>query len=234
LGSPRLVVDIATNTVVQSLSYDVWGNIIQDSNPGFQPFGFAGGLYDRDTRLVRFGARDYDAETGRWTAKDPILFAGGDTNLYGYVLNDPVNWIDPFGLAPGDSYDSPGDAAQGAATDIMNMGPQQIEWGGWIYKRPDDSFSYTEPRTDNEETHVSPGPKSACPGEPFADYHTHWAKKGYRYNIFSNDDKWSNFINQMPGYLIKPDGGVDVYVPPPYWEVPSKFSPRMGYTGTIK
>jgi RHS repeat-associated protein len=99
LGSPRLVVDIATNTVVQSLSYDVWGNVIQDSNPGFQPFGFAGGLYDRDTRLVRFGARDYDAETGRWTAKDPILFAGGDTNLYGYVLNDPINFVDPNALS---------------------------------------------------------------------------------------------------------------------------------------
>jgi RHS repeat-associated protein len=98
LGSPRLVVDIATNTVIQQMDYDVWGKVIQDSNPGFQPFGFAGGLYDRDTGLVRFGARDYDAETGRWTAKDPIGFAGGDTNLYGYVLGDPVNWVDPFGL----------------------------------------------------------------------------------------------------------------------------------------
>jgi hypothetical protein len=47
---------------------------------------------------VRFGARDYDPETGRWTAKDPILFAGGDTNLYGYVLGDPVNVNDPIGL----------------------------------------------------------------------------------------------------------------------------------------
>lgn len=46
---------------------------------------------------MRFGARDYDAETGRWTAKDPILFGGGDTNLYGYVLNDPVNFNDPGG-----------------------------------------------------------------------------------------------------------------------------------------
>jgi hypothetical protein len=36
---------------------------------------------------------------GRWTAKDPIFFAGGDTDLYGYVLNDPVNLIDPSGLA---------------------------------------------------------------------------------------------------------------------------------------
>jgi hypothetical protein len=43
---------------------------------------------------VRFGARDYDAETGRWTSKDPIKFKGRSTNLYGYVLNDPVNWID--------------------------------------------------------------------------------------------------------------------------------------------
>ena len=40
-------------------------------------------------------ARDYDAEVGRWTSKDPIGFEGGDTNLYGYVLSDPVNLLDP-------------------------------------------------------------------------------------------------------------------------------------------
>ncbi len=44
--------------------------------------------------------RHYDPETGRWLSKDPILFAGGDTNLYGYVLNDPVNFIDPTGKSP--------------------------------------------------------------------------------------------------------------------------------------
>ncbi|MGH8488940.1 MAG: RHS repeat-associated core domain-containing protein [Gammaproteobacteria bacterium] len=48
---------------------------------------------------MRFGARDYDPETGRWTAKDPIRFDSGDTNLYGYVLNDPINFFDPLGLA---------------------------------------------------------------------------------------------------------------------------------------
>jgi RHS repeat-associated protein len=80
------------------MDYDVWGRVILDTNPGFQPFGFAGGLYDQDTGLVRFGARDYDPETGRWTAKDPILFAGGDANLFAYVANDPVNWVDPQGL----------------------------------------------------------------------------------------------------------------------------------------
>jgi RHS repeat-associated protein len=40
--------------------------------------------------LVRFGARDYDAEAGRWTAKDPIGFLGGDTNLFMYCGNDRV------------------------------------------------------------------------------------------------------------------------------------------------
>jgi len=60
--------------------------------------GFAGGLHDHDTGLVRFGYPDYDPEVGRWTAKDPIGFAGGDTDLYGYVLNDPLGLLDVQGL----------------------------------------------------------------------------------------------------------------------------------------
>jgi len=98
LGSPRLVVNTTTGQVVQRMDYDEFGRVLTDSNPGFQPFAFAGGLYDPDTRLVHFGIRDYDAETGRWTAKDPIEFDGGTTNLYSYAFNDPVNLIDPFGL----------------------------------------------------------------------------------------------------------------------------------------
>ncbi len=46
LGSPRLVVDVATDTVAQEMAYDEFGNVLVDTNPGFQPFGFAGGLYD--------------------------------------------------------------------------------------------------------------------------------------------------------------------------------------------
>ena len=85
--------------MVKRIDYDAFGNIINDSNPGLSiPFGFAGVLHDRDIGLVRFGYRDYDPDTGRWTAKDPIGFAAGDTDLFGYCFNDPVNWIDPFGL----------------------------------------------------------------------------------------------------------------------------------------
>ena len=100
LGSVRVVVDVETGEIKQRIEYDEFGKVNNDKsiNPGFQPFGFAGGIYDHVTGLVRFGARDYDPEVGRWTAKDPILFAGGDTNLYGYVFGDPLNFIDINGL----------------------------------------------------------------------------------------------------------------------------------------
>ena len=98
VGSLRVVADSSGN-LVKRIDYDSFGNIINDTNPLFEiPFGFAGGLHDQETNLVRFGLRDYDSDTGRWTAKDPILFAGGDVDLYGYVLNDPVNFVDPSGL----------------------------------------------------------------------------------------------------------------------------------------
>jgi len=98
LGSVRLVVNVLTGEIAQRMDYDAFGNVILDTNPGFQPFGYAGGLYDHVTKLTRFGARDYDAQLGRWLTKDPIQFNGGDSNLYGYVLGDPVNFIDADGL----------------------------------------------------------------------------------------------------------------------------------------
>lgn len=64
--------------MVKLIDYDSFGNIINDTGPTFEvPFAFAGGLYDRDTGLIRSGYKDYDLDIGRWTAKDPILFAGG-------------------------------------------------------------------------------------------------------------------------------------------------------------
>lgn len=86
LSSPRLVVDTTTDAILQRMDYDEFGTVILDTNPGFQPFGSAGGIYDRDTGLVRLRVRDHDPETGRWMTKDPIGFPGGDFNLYRYVL----------------------------------------------------------------------------------------------------------------------------------------------------
>lgn len=97
LGSPRVVVNLSSGVIEARMQFDEFGDVVLDTTPGLIPFGFAGGLYDSATRLVRFGARDYDGRVGRWTAKDPIGFLGGDVNLYGYVVNDPLNFVDPLG-----------------------------------------------------------------------------------------------------------------------------------------
>ena len=126
LGSPRVVVDVATGTVAQRMDYDEFGNVTQDTNPGFQPFGFAGGLYDPDTGLVRFGVRDYDAFTGRWTGRDPVLFRGRSTNLYTYVGNDPVNMVDLNGReagAPSGDFNGAvaGESTVGAGGEVVGV-----------------------------------------------------------------------------------------------------------------
>lgn len=98
LGSVRLIINAQDGSIAQALEYGPWGEVLVDTSPGFQPFGFAGGLHDGQTGFTRFGARDYDAETGRWITKDPIRFGGG-TNLYMYAGTNPAGRIDPSGLA---------------------------------------------------------------------------------------------------------------------------------------
>ena len=61
-GSPRLVVNVTTGAVVQKIDYDEFGNILEDTNPGFQPFGFRGGIHDHDTNLIH--GSEYDPEIG--------------------------------------------------------------------------------------------------------------------------------------------------------------------------
>jgi RHS repeat-associated protein len=100
LGSVRLVINVESGEIVERTDYDEYGNILERSEISTwsgQPFAYAGGLYDQQTKLVRFGFRDYEAETGRWTCKDPIGFIGG-MNLYNYVAGNAVNKTDQFGL----------------------------------------------------------------------------------------------------------------------------------------
>jgi RHS repeat-associated protein len=98
VGTPRVVMQ-QNGTVVKTLGFDTFGVQTSDSAPAVElPFGYAGGLADSLTGLVRFGLRDYEPASGRWTARDPALFAGGQANLYDYVGGDPVGNRDPSGL----------------------------------------------------------------------------------------------------------------------------------------
>ncbi|MFA7062031.1 MAG: RHS repeat-associated core domain-containing protein, partial [Pedobacter sp.] len=60
---------------------------------------YTGREWDKETGLYYYRARTYDPVAGRFLQRDPISFAGGNVNLYGYVQNNPVNWIDPDGTA---------------------------------------------------------------------------------------------------------------------------------------
>lgn len=99
-GTPRLVATEG-RPVAPLAALDSFGRPVPGAaRPSFPlAVGFGGGLADPDTGLVRLGARDYDPETGRYTAPDPARFRSGDVNLYAYTGGNPVGRRDPTGLA---------------------------------------------------------------------------------------------------------------------------------------
>jgi RHS repeat-associated protein len=98
LGSVVSLTD-AAGTIVKAYRYDSFGRS-SDLTGFVNSYSFTGREFDSEAGLYYYRSRYYDAETGRFLQEDPIRFAGGSTDLYAYVLNDPLNWVDPFGLSP--------------------------------------------------------------------------------------------------------------------------------------
>ncbi|WP_031481524.1 RHS repeat-associated core domain-containing protein [Maridesulfovibrio frigidus] len=99
LGSIFTVADMDGNSL-QEVLYGSFGRRTQNSNPDHDLYlGFAAGLHDKDTGLIHFGYREYDPAIGRFITPDPMGYDGGDVDVYGYCLDDPINFHDRVGLA---------------------------------------------------------------------------------------------------------------------------------------
>ena len=144
LDTPRLATN-ASQTVVWKLPpHEPFGTAQAQQDPDQDgiatdiPLRFAGQVFDADTGLHYNYFRDYDPWTGRYIQSDPIGLEGG-LNTYGYVLNNPINLIDPLGLAPPQNIPPCVDVAQNIA-EARNMSYGQwydaVRNGGkWDYKQ---------------------------------------------------------------------------------------------------
>jgi RHS repeat-associated protein len=95
LGSTIAISDGSKN-IVQTYGYDSFG-AVRASTDFVNTYTYTGREWDKETGLYYYRARYYDPMQGRFISKDPIGFAGGDLNLYGYVKNNPLNFTDPKG-----------------------------------------------------------------------------------------------------------------------------------------
>jgi RHS repeat-associated protein len=102
-GNVMGLIDSA-EAVQASYRYDVFGNLKEKTGTLDQPFQFSTKRYDELTGLSNYGFRFYNPAIGRWMTRDPLGESGG-INLYGFVGNNPINFVDPYGLAKGDWWD---------------------------------------------------------------------------------------------------------------------------------
>ncbi len=96
IGTPQKLLDNAGN-VVWAAYYEAFGHAQVDVAPIENHLRFAGQYYDVETGLHYNWHRYYDPVGGRYLSTDPILFNDVGKSLYGYVLGNPVNLIDPKG-----------------------------------------------------------------------------------------------------------------------------------------
>lgn len=102
LGTPIALTD-QQGQIVWAAKYDPWGNIEKEFNPNNinQDIRLPGQHHDQETGLYHNRHRYYDPKLGSYINQDPIGLKGG-MNIYGYVLNDPVNLVDWNGASPED------------------------------------------------------------------------------------------------------------------------------------
>jgi RHS repeat-associated protein len=86
--------------IVNHYQYDEWGNIVEQEEAVRNDFKYAGEIFDDETGLYYLRARYYDPAIGRFVSKDTYegqISNPLSQNLYTYVINNPLRYIDPSG-----------------------------------------------------------------------------------------------------------------------------------------
>lgn len=108
-GNIVSLLDAETKQVVEVYRYTGYGEEkVFDRNGEIEtnsinPWRFSSKRVDQETSWLFFGRRYYDPRIGRWTTPDPLHFEDGP-NLYSYVQNRPLMFIDPKGLKGSPSH----------------------------------------------------------------------------------------------------------------------------------
>jgi RHS repeat-associated protein len=105
-GNVSAITDSAQG-VAAAYSYDPFGLLLSSAGYLQQPYRFSTKAVDSNTGIIDFGYRRYLPGADRWMSRDPLA----DTttlSLYTYVLNNPINRVDPYGLADDGNGNNPG------------------------------------------------------------------------------------------------------------------------------
>jgi RHS repeat-associated protein len=135
LGSIRNITD-ANGNPIDTITYDGFGNVTNETtSANGDRWKFTGREFDSETGLQFNRARYYNAADGRWTGQDPIGFGAGDPNLYWYVHNNTLLFVDPFGLR---KIDVKMDAFINKRTGVWL--PEPVPFSSWFFKGNDRDF----------------------------------------------------------------------------------------------
>jgi RHS repeat-associated protein len=190
--------------------YDAFGQPYAGDLEGMMNLGYTGKPYDAATGLYNYGYRDYRPQAARFTTLDPIR---DGSNWFAYVNNDPVNWIDPWGLEPGEIFTTVSHAAYDFARLYNNDSIiNNREYGASVYKKGH-GYTYTVPNRGSNDKVIPSLPLLKL---PVAILHTHAAYDkdyGNGNNSFSKDDIFGAKLFNIPSFLATPNGSLLVYFP---------------------